>query len=182
MNSNALRYGLFVGLGTIAVMLLLYIINAEMLFGWSLQATWLIYLFLMYKAIDDTKKEGDGFITLREGFATAFIVFAIGNLMYIVFYYVLVNIIDPSLIEIQIDKGVEMVEKVAEFAGMSEEELETAIKEVEKGVTPNIQQTFFGYAISLLGGAIPAVIIAAILKKERPMHLKNTDDILDTEA
>lgn len=183
-NSNAVRYGLFAGLGTIAVMLLLYMVNAEMIFGWALQATWLVYLFCMYKAVADTKNENDGFISLREGFTAAFIVFAIANLMYIVFYFVLVNVIDPSLMEIQIEKGVEAVEKVAQFAGMSEEELESAIEEVEKGMQPNLGQTLLGYAISLIGGAIPAVIIAAILKKETPIHLQNENDeaILDVEA
>jgi len=180
-NSNALRYGLFAGLGTIVVMLLLYMLNAEMIFGWALQATWLIYLFCMYKAVDDTKNENDGFISLKEGFTAAFIVFAVANLLYIVFYYVLVNVIDPSLMDIQIEKGIEAVEKVAEFAGMSEEELDDAIAEVEKGMQPSISQTLLGYLMSLIGGAIPSVIMAAIFKKERPMHLQNEETILDSE-
>jgi hypothetical protein len=182
MDSNAVRYGLFAGLGTIVVMLLLYMVNAEMLFGWALQATWLIYLFCMYKAVDDLKNDNGGFISLREGFTAAFIVFAIANLMYIVFYYVLVNVIDPSLMDIQIQKGIETVEKVAEFAGMSEEELDAAVEEIEKGMEPDLGQTALGYAISLVFGAIPAVIVAAILKKERPMHLQQNDEILDTEV
>lgn len=182
MNSSAVRYGLFAGLGTIAVMLLLYMIDAKMIFGWALQATWLVYLFCMYKAVDDVKTENDGFISLREGFTAAFIVFAIANLMYIVFYYVLVNMIDPSLMEIQIQQGIEAVEKVAEFAGMSEEDLELAIIEIEKGMEPDIGQTFLGYAISLIGGAIPSIILAAILKTERPMHLQNEDNVINKEA
>lgn len=181
MNSNAVRYGLFAGLGTIAVMLSLYMIDAGMIFGWALQSTWLIYVFCMYKAVDDIKSENDGFISLREGFAAAFVVFAIANLMYIVFYYILVNFIDPSLIEIQIEKGIEAVEKVAEFAGMSEEDLEKAIEEIEKGAKPSLVQTAFGYAVSLIGGAIPAIIIAAILKKEVPTHLQNDETVLDSE-
>ena len=66
-NSNAVRYGLFAGLGTIVVMLLLYMIDAGMIFGWALQATWLIYLFCMYKAVDDTKNENGDFDAYEKG-------------------------------------------------------------------------------------------------------------------
>jgi len=181
-NSTAARYGLFAGLGTIAVMLLLYMVNAEMIFGWFLQATWLIYLFCMYKAVDDTKNENDGFITLREAFAAAFIVFAVANLMYMVFFYVLVNVIDPELIQMQIDKGIEMLENMSNTFAIPEKDMEEAIIAIEESAEQSIGQRALGYAMSLISGGIVSIILAGILKKERPIHLQDREDVLDTEV
>jgi hypothetical protein len=92
------------------------------------------------------------------------------------FLYVLMTIIDPNLVDLQIEVAMAMIEKVAEFTGMGEAELDEAVKAVEEASQPSLTQSLQGYLFGLIVGAVPALIIAAIMKKIKPLHLEGNDD------
>jgi hypothetical protein len=50
------------------------------------------------------------------------------------------------------------------------------LKTVEEASQPSLLQSLQGYLFGLVGGAIPALIIAAAMKKVKPIHLDVHDD------
>jgi hypothetical protein len=181
LQKNGVRFGLYAGLGAVAYSLLLYIVDAKLIFGGFASASWVIYLFCMFQAANLDKKELGGYLTFKEGFQATFAVFAIASLLQIAFQFLLLTVIDPSLVQMQTDVAIEAMEKMAGMFGLSEADMETAIAEIEKNSKPSIGQSTQAYLINLIIGAIPAAIIAAILKKNRPFDAPITEEKDDSE-
>jgi hypothetical protein len=176
LEQNGVKYGIIAGLGYIILTLLLYFIDPKMVFGNASMISWVIYIFCMYKSAADDKAADDGYITFRNAFQSSFVVFVIASFLGTTFLFVLMTIIDPTLIDLQIKVALEMIEKVAEFTGMGEAELDEAVKAVEAAAQPSFVQSLQGYLFGLIGGAIPALIIAVAMKKIKPLHLQGNGE------
>lgn len=174
MDKNSVRYGIIAGLGAAIYSLVLYFISPEMIFGNFAHVTWLIYLFCMWKAASLDKEANGGYSSFRQGFSSAFIVFAIAGLIAMIFQYLLVTMIDPGLIDIQKEIAYEQFDKIASWAGMEEgsPEYEKALIDIEERSNPSVGQSALGYVFLLVIGAIPSLIIAAIVKKDKPLHIE----------
>jgi hypothetical protein len=59
---------------------------------------------------------------------------------------------------------------------MGEAELDEAVKAVEAAAQPSFVQSLQGYLFGLIGGAIPALIIAVAMKKIKPLHLQGNGE------
>jgi hypothetical protein len=176
LEQNGIKYGIIAGLGYIILTLSLYFIDPKMIFGNASLISWVIYIFCMYKSVADDKAASDGFITFRNAFQSSFIVYVVASFLGMTFLYVLMTIIDPNLVDLQIEVAMAMIEKVAEFTGMGEAELDEAVKAVEEASQPSLTQSLQGYLFGLIVGAVPALIIAAIMKKIKPLHLQGNDE------
>lgn len=176
LEQNGIKYGVIAGLGYVILTLLLYFIDPKMVFGNASMISWVIYIFCMYKSVADDKAADGGFITFRNAFQSSFVVYIIASFLGIMFLYVLMTVIDPSLVDLQIEVAMELIEKVAEFTGMGEAELDEAVKAIEDAAKPSLLQSLQGYLFGLIGGAIPALIIAAAMKKDKPLHLDTPND------
>jgi hypothetical protein len=176
LEQNGIKYGIIAGLGYVILTLLLYFIDPKMIFGNASMISWVIYIFCMYKSAADDKAADDGYITFRNAFQSSFVVYIIASFLGIGFLYVLMTVIDPSLIDLQIEVAMQMIEKIAEFTGMDEAALDEAVKAVEEASQPSMMQSLQGYLFGLVAGAIPALIIAAALKKIKPLHLEGNGE------
>lgn len=183
MEKNSVRYGIMAGLGTVIYSLLLYFIDAEMMFGNFAHVSWLIYFFCMWKAASLDKEENGGYSSFRQGFSSAFVVFAIAGLIALIFQYVLFTFIDPTLVDIQTEIAVEQFDKVAGWAGLEEgtPEYEEALAGIEESSSPTLAQSGLGYIFLLIIGAIPSLIIAAVVKKDKPLHIQAQENNNDEE-
>lgn len=166
--STAIKYGL-IGGGLAAVLTLLSgalglnestsggIISSVLSIG--------IYIWVVYAAIKQHRDEElGGFITMGRAFITGLVPVIITAIIGGLVGYIYFTFIDPSAVEVIVEKSAEMMEGF----GMNEEQLEEAMKATREG---------FGFGKlmlnSLIGGAVLGAIIsgitAAIMKKEAPM-------------
>ena len=178
MEKNSVRYGLIAGLGVAIYQLVLYFIGGEMIFGNFAHAAWIIYLFCMWKAVSLDKEANDGYVSFKNAFGTSFIVFAIAGLIALVFQYILMTIIDPGLVDVQKEIALEAFDKMASAFGLEEgsPEYEAALADIDKRTEPSLSQSGLGYIFMLIFGAIPSLIMAAVMKKEKPAHLQVKED------
>lgn len=174
ITQTALRYGLILGFTQVAITLLAYIINKELLVSfWYGSINLVINITILVIAVKQVKKP-DNFITFKDAFLICLISMIGAALLGNVFFYLLYNVIDPDLSnfmkEQTINKTVSMLEKL----GSSEED-------IAKAITPLEQQDFSQtpatlgkqFMWSALLSAIPASIIAAIMRTKQ----KPTDEI-----
>ena len=166
MENPSVKWGLIAGLGVMISSLLFYLVDVNLFFSVSSYLIWIVYIVCMVFAVRDQIKAQKGFISFKEAFSTAFVVFVLSSLMYYIFYYLMFNVIDPDLLDIQREMTVEAMEALSGF--LSEEQMEEAIaKATSQDV--GIGTVSMAYLISLIfPGAIIAAIIAAIMKKNNP--------------
>ncbi len=165
MENPSVKWGLIAGLGVMITSLLFYLVNVNWFFSISSYVSWIVYIACMVFAVKDMRGK-HGFISFKDAFSTAFIVYAISSLMYFIFYYLMFNVIDPGLAEIQQEIAREAMESFSSF--MTEEQIEEAMARVEDQ-SMNIGTLGVGYLFNLIfPGAIMAAIIAIILKKDNP--------------
>lgn len=181
MEKNSVKYGLIAGLGVAIYQLVLYFASPEMIYGNFAYVGWAIYLFCMWKATSLDKEANGGFISFRDAFGSSFIVFAIAAFIALIFQHILITVIDPGLIDIQKEIALEAFDKVANAFGLDEgsPEYEKALEDIDKNSEPSIASSALGYVFLLIGGAIPSLVIAAVMKKDKPAHLQVRED--DTE-
>ena len=167
MENPAIKNGVFMGVASILFTMILYFIEPSMMFGGFAYAGLLIPIYFMWKAATEERAINGGFMSFGEGFKAAFLVAVIGGLITQLFTYVLMNYIDPSLIDVLAEQTVEAAEKMLAMFGDNEEAAD-AMREAmeEQDFTPTIGNTLLSYLGSLVfPSAVIALIIAAITKK-----------------
>ena len=168
MENHGVKWGVISGVGVVAFSLVLYLVNPTSLFGGLAWAGMIIYIFGMVKAAQGEKNDLGGYMSWGEALKPTFLTYAIASLIYIVFFYVLNNFIDPGLEDLQREAAIEMIENMSGLIG--EEGVEEAIAQAdEQGFKFGIKNAAMGYFIGLIfPGFIIAAIISAIVKKNRP--------------
>lgn len=172
ISDLALRYGLILGFVHIAINLLMYMIDKELMVSfWPGLIILTISITIIVMPIKQYKHE-NGNLLFKEAFLIAMITMAGSGLIGTVFTYILHNFIDPELSgfikEQTIQKTVTMLEKF----GTSEEDIARTIEDMSKqdfGFSASRVGTQFLWAI--LFSTIPASIIAAIMRtKQKPFE------------
>ena len=111
MKQNIIKNGIMAGVVAIGYVLLFYYTQKEWLFtGSFVFSSLLIYLFFMYQTAKTVAKE-DYKIVLRAAFG----VFILANVVYYAFDYVLFNMIDKSLIDVQKESMIRSEEHTSEL-------------------------------------------------------------------
>ena len=171
MNQLAIRYGGLMGGALVVVNLLFYLIGVNAFFQYAGLVGFLVYIGFMVKAGMDQRTELGGYMSFGEAFTVTFQAFLVGSLIYWVFYYILFNFIDPSLVEEQKRIAMEAIEKFASFIG--EEGYEKMMEEMEKqDFGASIGTVLTSFVTSLIfPGAIFALIISLFIKRKNPDEL-----------
>ena len=171
MKNHGVSNGLFMGLVLIVYTLALYLINPELMFkmGLGMLVSILVYVVFMVRAGNATKADLGGYMSFKQALKPTFLVFVVGTLLYQIFYYVLFNFIDPSLMDVLLDNTIRITEWWLDLFNAPADAREAAIAQVEeKGVSMGIGQIVQQYLMSLIFGFIIALIVSAIIKKKAP--------------
>ncbi len=168
MDNPAIKNGLFMGIASILFTMVLYFIDPSMIFGTIAYAGMLSPIYFMWKSATEEKAINDGFLSFSEGLKAAFLTAVIGGLITQLFSYVLINFIDPSLVDVLRETSIEATEKIIAMFGDNEDAAEQMREAMEEqDFTPTLGKTLIGYLGSLIFPTfIIALIIAAITKKE----------------
>ena len=169
LENPAIKNGILAGIASAVFVLLLYLVNPRWIFGFPSYITTIIIIILMVQSVKAEKKTLE-YTAFSDALKPAFLTFVIANLIYIIFYYVLVNFIAPELMDIQKEITMEMIEKMSGFLG--EEGTETAIEQMEaRNFDFGLKTAAWTFAFGLIfPGFIIATIIAAVMKDRKPVE------------
>lgn len=169
MENPVIKNGLFYALASVLISLLLWMVNKALLFNTvvGILVGLALPIIFMIMANRERRDQQEGYLSFGEGIVTSLGTYAIGSFVGIVFTWVLINYIDPSLIELQQKVTMEASEKMLEMFGGNEEMIEEMREKLEEDmINPTLGQNLFGWAVSLLfPGLLFALIVAAITKK-----------------
>jgi hypothetical protein len=165
IKNISLRYGLIAGISTVAYFLLFYLVNPRNMFlpwlSWSSLLIYIICMWLGCKAFfNENKAEASFRFFLREAFA----IYIIANLVYFLFYYLMLEVFDPSLIYVQAEVGLAQLEQYADRLDSKQfEQLKERLESEDLGLKLNDVLMAFGN--SAIGGFIIALAVAGVFNK-----------------
>ena len=169
MQNHFVRYGVIMGIVSIMFSIVIYFASPQFLLTWGSWAGLVITIYFMIKSINDTKRDNAGFLTLAESFKAGWLTYVLGSVISSVFMYMMVNFIDPALIDIIRDTQIEALEKVGQAFNLSESQLEEQISVIKDTNPYGLAQIALAIPVSFLfPGAVISIIMAAILKKNNP--------------
>ena len=170
--NQGLKFGLIMGFVQIAIILMLFIIDKNLLVDFKILALIIVInIVLMVWPVRNYKKMNEGQITFKDAFFICLIAIVGGTLVASVFNYILYNMIDTGLADFMKEQT---IQKTVGFM----EKMGTPQEDIEKAIAPLMEQDFkqtpskIGgqFLQSILFGTIPALIIAAILRtKQKPV-------------
>lgn len=150
MQQTAVKYGIITGAASVLYLFVFYqidkalVLNPFVVFGQIFIS--MIGAVLAVRAVRDAN---GGKIEKREALKHSFAVFALSQLVFWLFIYLLFNFIDPSLVEIQ--------RKMMLDAGMKEA--------ANQDLTMSFGMVFFRWAFMLLPGFLLSLMVSSFLKK-----------------
>lgn len=124
-----------------------------------------VIIISMVMATKEFKEANEGMLSFKEGFTASWLTYLFTGLITTIFAYLLYNFIAPDLLEELKAISAEGFEKMKGFMG--EEGYEAAMENLENESTMDISSLLISLALKYLMAAVPALIIAAIMKRER---------------
>jgi len=166
MNNPGFKRGLYFGASTVLLFLLVYLISKKALFIpglWPLTGIVLPLVFMVLAA-RDTRNMQDGFMSFGEALSATFLTFVIGSLIYTLFRYIMMNIIDTSLLEYGKEIALEAMDNYSELLG--EEQVDQFKDQLEEGGESGLGSHMMQWALLLIApGFLYSLIISAITKR-----------------
>ncbi|QYJ68211.1 DUF4199 domain-containing protein [Flavobacterium litorale] len=169
IKKNGINFGIIIGVVSILISTLLYIIDLELMVSiWVGIIIFLVSLGIGIFAVAKSKKELGGFISFKEAFTVFFISMAISAAISNLFMYGLFNFVDPDakaeLSELVIKKTVTMMQ---DMGAPSDSIKETAkqLKETDNFSPLSLLKSYVG---GLVFHIIIGLIVAAAMKKNKP--------------
>ncbi len=170
MNKIILTCGFISGILTSLFVLGFYYIDPSIMLGLKVQySSMLIVIIMMFFTGYKVRNSLGGWIDFKTVLKTAFGVYSISIILYYIFYYVLFNFVDPSLIEVQRTIQIENFESAVE-AGFMDSLMAKEIAAIKEGIlNEDLSVTFvvccYGIAKSLIFGFILSLIVSIILRR-----------------
>lgn len=169
IKNNSSKFGLITGGLGIAYFLLAYLVDETLFVNMAIGILfWVGNIALFIVAVARSKKQLGGYIAFKEAFSGFMLTAIIYSLLITLFSMLLFNVVDPELAvtlkEATLEKTVEFLESI----GQSNDEIEKAIVNMEKVDNYSIANMGKSFIYSVLGYSILGLIVAAIMKKNRP--------------
>jgi Protein of unknown function (DUF4199) len=160
---TALKWGVIIGIISIlystAIMISGQIGNQAL--GYVIYA---IIAVGLYMAMNDFKKENQGFMSYGQGLGLGVLKCTIVGLISGFFSFAYMKFIDPTITDQMMKKAIEEMEK----KGLTDDQIEQAMEYSKMFMNPGVL-----FIVGLIGtifiGFILSLIIAAIVKKEKPV-------------
>ncbi|MFZ1751616.1 MAG: DUF4199 domain-containing protein [Saprospiraceae bacterium] len=171
MENHSVKFGFWAGLLQVLIMLSLYFVDRDAMLLWSSLIGYVVIIYGMSKAVTATRKDHGGGIKFSEAFKAGWLTFILGTTIIVVFTYILMNHIDPTLSIRLKELLVEVLRNLPDMIALSGKELETQIDMINATESYGLGTIAFSLPFSfVIPGAIFAAIIAFVYKKSIPDH------------
>ena len=169
---SALNYGLMLGLALVIFAVLLFIFNLHLNKYLNYINYVIIIAFLIWgvKTYRDTSL--NGVISYGKALGMSTVIVLIGSLIFGIYTYLLITVIDPDYIE----KTLAMIEEQLLKQGMSDEQIEMGLSLQKKMMSP-VLMSLFSFLGMMFWGFIISLITSAVLKKEGDPYQSAMQDI-----
>lgn len=162
----AINNGLLLGLLSVVMGVIFYVMNMhleqgpiQMIIGVALTVGILIYAFNQYK------KASNGFMSVGQGLKLGMGVILISTIIGVIWNYVLMNVIEPTMLEQA--QALQMEKMLETNPNMPQSQIDAAQEMSAKFSTPGIIAAF-QLAIGLIFGFILTLITALVMKRNNP--------------
>lgn len=172
--NHAAKHALILGVISVVLTLAAYAIDYTLLVSMSfLLISLAIYIGYGIYAGINYRNEIGGYLSFGKAFQHGFVVFAVSALVSTIFSFLLYTVIDPELPAKLTEAAMENAEKMMAGFGMPEEQMEEALAKTQEDTLKRytVGGLASGYAFTLIGCAIFALISGAIAKKKEPEAL-----------
>jgi hypothetical protein len=168
MTNTPLIYGVITGFSLVIFILILYMGGVS----WFMSpVAFLQYVILIILAVlcglKERKLQGDH-MSFGHALKVLFLFFVISGIIATLFTYLLMNFIDVPFRQALSQQAAEATEKFMEKMGLPQESIDKAVGDLLSGKSYSIGNMLLSYAIGLIGWFLVSLIIAAIIKKQRP--------------
>lgn len=163
-----LSYGVILGLVLIIFTVILYLGGVKWFIGPLAWVAWCIPILVAVLGGLKQKKALGGFMSFGEALKTVFLICVIGSLLSTLFNYLLLNFIDVPFQQALAQETAVVQEKMMRKFGASDATIEKSVADTLNGNNYTIGRIMLGYAFGLIFWFIISLIIAAIIKKNKP--------------
>jgi hypothetical protein len=181
INPVWLRYGIFYGVTSILLSIIFFYVFPIGLGKQSFVSFAAMIIFMIVAGKAERQLNG-GALSYGEALKTTFLTGFSGMVISGLFTIILMNLIDPSLVEKMTEQTIEMTRSMMESFGLPEDQVEQAMDDAEgkmaEAYTPlNQILSIFQYAILAL---IFAAIVSIFIKRDADPSQINVSDIGET--
>jgi len=183
LQSSWIKYGVMYGIAGILLQLVMFYILplglwTQMLVGIAIMV---VFFVLAGKA---QRAENGGTLTYGEALKITYLTGLVGAVIGGLFSIVLINLVDPSLVDKLTEMAMESTRSMMESFGTPEDVANDALDKVEEDMAG--QFTPFGQLMTILKSAlfmiIPAALVSIFLKKEADPNKIDLNDISGNDA
>ena len=166
VKSIALSYGALLGVVSVLLSVIAYVMNVHLERPWWLTVLSLaaMLLFIVY-AVKTFKKDNEGFLSLGEAIKVGLAVALISGIISVIYNYVFMTFIEPDFVSQMMEISEQRM--MESNPNMTQEQKEVALSMSEKFMSPAIM-TAIGIIVSLFLGFIISLIAGLVMKQERP--------------
>lgn len=173
MNKESIKSGLLLGAISIAITMLVYVIDTELMVKWwfGLLSLGLSIFLVSYFGIKYRNEETDGFLSFGKAYVYSFTVIVVSAIVSTLFTFLLYSVIDPELPQTLSDASYEQsLEMMRSFGAdpdsIDDETLDKMREQSDKQFSiPGLAK---GFIWVIVGCAIISLITGAIIKKKEP--------------
>ena len=168
MNHN-LRYGLYLGIITVAFSAALFFIDYKL----TLQPgiSWIpfaITVAILIIAGRDLREQQGGYLPFKEAFTSSYIIYLIGAVITTVYVVLQYSVFAPEAAAELQQETINQTVKMLEGFGMDDQQIDQAVAEAEKTNPYGASSQLIALGVNALIGLVVCLIIGAIVKKNPP--------------
>ncbi|OYQ38020.1 hypothetical protein CHU92_06875 [Flavobacterium cyanobacteriorum] len=169
VKKNGVTFGIIIGVISIIISAIMYATDLSLFTKWWVGIVlFFINLILGIVAVGKAKASQGGFISFKETFTTFFIAMAIGAAISSTFMFILFNFIDPGAKDIILENVKEMTVNMMQEIGSSTEDIKKTVEKLDETDNFSFASQLQSYMWGLLLYIIIGLIVAAIMKKNKP--------------
>jgi len=173
---TAIKFGTITGLGNIAFFFLLYFMGKNPLGNWSWLGVWIPILLIVLGTKEHRNKDLGGYMNYRRGLGMGMMITLFTAILFSMFVYTFGNFFDANILQMQKDEittGMQAIDenKDAMIKIIGEDKYDKSMEAMQKSHdTMTMALVSMGqFEIKLFGGFIISLIVAAFVKKKRPL-------------
>jgi len=166
LKKIALNYGLLLGLASIALSVITYVMGVHLERPWwtSVLGILIMVVFIVY-GLKAFKQDNGGFLSLGEAIKVGLAISVIAGILGALYNFLFVTVIEPDFVTQMLEVTREQM--IEQNPSMTEEQLEMGLSMSEKFMSPGIMSAM-AIIFTLFLGFIVSLISGLVMKQNRP--------------